>query len=248
MYSTITPMMKHFLCLPLIFVVSGTMPLLAFADSQYAVSGSAYNIENNRLLYRELYSPINENREVTVTYVRPDGTPFATKVLTYTGDPVQPEFEYNDQRDKEHLAAHFTAGRLTLVYDQEGYKQEKDIMETLGLVIDAGFDAFVQKEWDKLVAGKKLNFHFTLPYRLSTVKLQVKQITADKSPLFKAGVPETWRYFIIEPANKFAALFADPIHLAYESDGKYLMRYHGRSNLDSDEGGTWDVRIEYEYW
>lgn len=219
-----------------------------FADAQYAVSGNAYNIENNQLLYRELYTPINDAKEVTVSYVKPDGTEFASKVLKYSGAATQPEFDYNDQRDKEHLGARFEAGRVVLTYDQEGYRQEKEIMETLGLVIDAGFDAFIQQEWAALVAGKKPKFNFTLPYRLSTIKLRAKQITAHKSPLFSASAPASWRYFMIEPANKFTAFFADPIYLAYESDGKYLMRYYGRSNLDNDQGGTWDVRIEYEYW
>jgi hypothetical protein len=54
-------------------------------------------------------------------------------------------------------------------------------------------------------------------------------------------------YFRITPAKKIASLFADPINLAYNPNGKYLMRYHGRSNLDDNNGDPVDVRIEYEY-
>lgn len=218
------------------------------ADTPYAVSGSAYSLDNNQLLYRELYTPMNENREVAINYTKPDGSIFATKVLRYIGDPIQPEFEYHDQRDNERQAARFSAGRLVLVYDQEGYKQEKEIMETLGLVVDTGFDAFIQQNWDQLVAGKKLRYATVLPTRLLTANLQVRQITADKSPLFSADAPATWRYFVIERANRFASVVAEPVHLAYESKGKYLMRYHGRSAIDNHEGDAWDVRIEYEYW
>lgn len=218
------------------------------ADSQYAVSGAAYELETNKLLYREFYTPINENREVRVDYARPDGGIFASKSLRYLGDVTQPEFEYNDTRDNERLAARFDTGRLMLAYDQEGYRQEKAIMDTVDLVIDAGFDAFIQREWDKLTSGKKVRFTFTLPYRLTTIRLQAREIPVERSPLAKPDNPASWRYFSIEPANRFVSIFSDPIHLAYESEGRYLMRYYGRSNLDSDEGGSWDVRIEYEYW
>ena len=246
MYSKLFPLKHVFLN----FTAVATFSLLSFAAAaqpQYAVTGKAYDIDTNQLLYVEMYTPISENREVTVDYAKPDGAVFATKVLIYSGEPTQPEFEYKDQRDKERLAANFNIGRLILAYDQEGYKQEKEIMETVGLVIDAGFDAYIQQEWDKLVDGKKVHFSYTLPYRLSTIKLRARQITADKSPLFNADSPASWRYFVIEPASKFVSIFSDPIHLAYESQGKYLMRYYGRSNVDSDDGGTWDVRIEYEY-
>lgn len=220
----------------------------AQAETHYAVSGSAYNLDNERLLYRELYTPVNANREVTVNYVRPDGKVFATKKLIYSGDPIQPEFEYHDTRDNERTGARFNAGRLVINYDQENYRQEKEIMETVGLVVDAGFDAYIQQQWDTLVAGKSVRFRYVIPERLEVANMRARQVTADKSPLFVGSNPATWRYFVIEPANRFAAVFRNPIHLAYESDGKYLMRYQGRSNLDSDKKGTWNVRIEYEYF
>lgn len=247
MCSKKSPLTKPWFSVVTLVVISLLAPAV-LAEAQYAVSGNAYDMDSAKLLYREFYTPVNENGEVTVTYAKPDGSVFATKTLKYSGAPTQPEFEYNDTRDKEHLAAQFRAGRLVLTYDQEGYKQEKEVMETVGLVIDAGFDAFIQQQWDKLIEGKKVRFAFTVPYRLATENLQVRQVTADKSPLFGESTPATWRFFVIEPANRFAAIFSDPIHLAYESEGKYLMRYHGRSNLDSNDGGTWDVRIEYEYW
>jgi hypothetical protein len=229
-----------------LFVGLGTG--LAYADPQYAVSGSAYRLGKNELLYREFYTPLDANNEVQVSYTRPDGEVFATKTLRYTANPTQPEFDYHDLRDNERLAGRFSAGRLILTYDQEGYKQEKELVETLGLVTDNGFDVFIQQHWDQLVAGEKIRFTYALPYQLNVANLQVRQITADKSPLFDADSPATWRYFIIERANRFASIFKAPIHLAYESEGKYLMRYAGHSPLDDDNKGIWEVRVDYEYW
>src|SRR5690606_10873591 len=93
---------------------------LAQAQPQYTVSGSAYSLGKNQLLYREFYTPMNANQEVTVSYTRPDGEVFATKTLRYATQPTQPEFDYHDLRDNERLAAKFSAGRLILSYDQEG--------------------------------------------------------------------------------------------------------------------------------
>ncbi len=221
---------------------------VTYADPHYAVSGSAYRLNNDELLYREFYTPMDANQEVRVSYARPDGEVFATKTLRYTTNPTQPEFDYHDLRDNERLAGQFSAGRLTLTYHQEGYKQEKEIVETLGLVTDNGFDVFIQQNWAKLVAGEKIRFTYALPYQLNVANLQVRQITADKSPLFSADSPATWRYFVIERANRFASIFKAPIHLAYESEGMYLMRYAGHSPLDGDNQEAWEVRIEYEYW
>ncbi len=240
------------ICFTIIAGVFAGLATAVMADdisgNQYAVSGSAYQLDTNKLLYREFFTPMDENREVRVDYARPDGKIFATKVLSYRGEVTQPEFEHHDQRDNERLAARFDTGRLMLAYDQEGYRQEKAIMDTADLVIDAGLDAFIQQQWDALTSGKRVRFTYTFPYRLSTGRLQVREITVDRSPLAHASNPASWRYFMIEPANRFSAIFSDPIHLAYENDGRYLMRYYGRSNLDSDDKKHWNVRIEYEYW
>jgi hypothetical protein len=218
----------------------------AFANENYAVTGNAYNVNNNLLVYSEYYTDMNHNREVTVNYTKPDGNIFATKTLFYTGEVTQPEFELHDKRDDEKVSARFVDGRLVLSHSLNYSTNEKTIMNNASMVIDAGFDAFIQQNWGKLTTGKKVNFMFALPTRVDTVRLQVREVATDKTPLAANDNPADWRYFVITPANRFASIFADPIYLAYSPE-KYLMRYQGRSNLDDDKGGAWDVRIEYQY-
>lgn len=218
------------------------------ADSgNYAVKGSAYDPKSDKLLYREFYSPLDENRVVTVTYTRPDGTTFATKKLTYSGEIHQPEFEMHDTRDDEKISARFESGRLVLSHSLNFSTNEKTIMDNASTVIDAGFDAFIQKNWGKITSGKKVQFDFAMPTRSEAVKLVVQEVPSGKSLAYNYKDPKGWRYFSITPAHKFHAIFAKPIHLAYSPNDKYLMRYLGRSNLDDDKGKQWDVRIEYEY-
>lgn len=216
-------------------------------ENNYVVTGSAYNLENNQLIYRELYTMIDENRQVRVDYMTPEGDLFATKTLTYQGEPYQPQFELKDHRDEEIVAVRFDGPKMVLVHAQADLRNEKTLYDNARVVVDAGFDAYIQLNWDKLISGKRLRFDFAFPTRLSTVALEIRKIPAAESRAYDKSYGQQWVYFRIYPAKMFASLFADPIDLAYDPNGKYLMRFYGRSNIDDEYSGPWDVRIEYQY-
>lgn len=230
-------------------LISGLLSLgagAALANENYAVTGNAYNVKNDLLVYTEYYTDMNHNREVTVNYAKPDGSVFATKTLFYTGEVTQPEFQFHDKRDDEKISARFVDGRLILSHSLNYSTNERTILDNASLVIDVGYDAFIQSNWEKLTSGKKVNFMYALPAQVDTGRLQVREIARDKAPLATVNDPANWRYFVISPANRFSSIFSAPIYLAYSPD-KYLMRYQGRSSIDNDKGGSWDVRIEYQY-
>lgn len=228
-------------------IVTGCYTASVVAEENYVTAGSAYNLENNELIYRELYTGIDENQSVRVDYAKPDGSVFASKTLVYQGEPFQPSFNYEDIRDNEFSSAQFQGARLVLTYGIDGAQNEKIIFDNARTVIDAGFDAYIQLNWDKLVAGKRLKFDYAMPARLNSVQWEVRKIKGPESPVYDANFGREWIYFRITPAQKVASFFADPINLAYDPNGKYLMRFHGRSTIDDDRGGPQDVRIEYEY-
>ncbi|MCE3253178.1 MAG: hypothetical protein K0Q67_2198 [Cellvibrio sp.] len=238
-------MLAH--CLGVCALVTGIYTLPVVAEENYVVAGSAYNIENNELVYRELYTGLDENKAVRVDYAKPDGSVFASKTLVYQGEPFQPTFNFEDTRDNEYTSAQFQGARLVLTHGMNSSQNEKVIFDNARLVIDAGFDSYIQLNWDKLTAGKRLKFDFALPSRLNTIQLEARKIKGPESPVYDANYGREWIYFRIAPAQKFVSFFADPINLAYDPNGKYLMRFHGRSNIDDDNGGPLDVRIEYEY-
>lgn len=239
--------LRNFLAIGLLTAITGFYATSTLAEENYVVAGSAYNLDTNELVYRELYTAIDENKAVRVDYVTPDGSTFASKTLVYEGEPFQPSFNFEDTRDNQFVGARFEGARLVLTEGMDGAKNEKVIHDNARTVIDAGFDAYIQLNWDKLVAGKRLKFDFAMPNRLSSVQLELRQIKGPESPVYEASFGGEWIYFRITPAKKFISLFADPIHLAYDPNGKYLMRFYGRSNIDDDRGGPQDVRIEYEY-
>lgn len=218
------------------------------AQENYVTAGSAYNLKTNALLYRELYTALNELGEVRVDYVSPEGNTFASKTLTYQGEYFQPGFVLRDTRDNETVSAQFQGARLVLSHTANGDTREKVIMDNARIVIDAGFDAFIQLNWNDLVDAKKhKTFQFALPNRLSSIELEVRKINPQESPVYNTEFGAGWIYLRITPAQKFISIFANPIFLAYDPNGKYLMRFQGRSNIDDDAGAPVDVRIEYEY-
>jgi len=223
------------------------MGAYATAEDNYIVAGSAYNLANGELVYRELYTNIDENRQVRVHYLTPGGDRFASKTLTYNGALFQPEFDFTDIRDNEQISAKFDGPRLILNYRKGKVNNSKTLFDNARVVIDAGFDAYIQLNWDQLVAGKRLRFDLAYPIRMTTIALEVRVVKGTDSPAYDKDYGKDWIYFRIAPARAFASLFADPIYIAYDPNGRYLMRYHGRSNLDDYDGNPWDVRIEYEY-
>src|SRR6188768_1439216 len=91
----------------LLSICAGFSAAAVLAEENYVVAGSAYNLDNNQLVYRELYTGIDENKSVRVDYVTPEGKTFASKTLVYQGEPFQPSFNYEDTRDNEYVSAQF---------------------------------------------------------------------------------------------------------------------------------------------
>ena len=242
-----SPRIKFFSQILLLSVIV-VANITAQAEQFYAVSGSAYNPKTGKLVYRELITKIDDNNKVHVTYAKPDGIEFAHKVLDYSTEVFQPGVIFTDIRDDETVSAVFDGGRLLLTHKKEGDSQTKTLYETSKLVIDTGIDAVIQQQWTKLLSGKKINIDLANPRFVEVEKLVIKQIEPSESPLSYKGAQASWKYFVIEPAGKFSSIFSDPMYYAYEPEGKFLMRYQGRSNIDNDKGEMWDVRIEYEYW
>lgn len=231
-----------------LIVVNATFVNAAFANDGYTVAGNAYNIKTGKLAYRELFTELNENKEVQVNYAKPEGVIFARKTLNYATEVFQPSFVLNDERDDEITSAQFDGGRLLLTHGIKGNSQTKTLYETSKLIIDAGLDAFIQQQWPKLTAGKKIEFDAADARHLGIEKFVIKEVDASVSPLAYKGASDNWKYFRVDTANKLSSIFTDPIYYAYDPNGLYLMRYQGRANIDNENGEAWDVRIEYEYF
>ncbi len=225
-----------------------TVSVAIAQEPAYVTTGTAYNPDTNQVIYREAYTAINEMGEVQVDYLNSQGAKIATKKLVYQGEPFQPTFVLEDFRDEETISVQYEKARMVVRHKDMNGTRQQIILDHAKVVVDAGFDAFIQIKWDELMTGKSLRFDFVLPTKLSTVALEIEKIAPALSPVYNKEYGDSWIYFRLQPAKKWISIFADPIHLAYDPNGKYLMRFYGRSNLDDARGIPQDVRIEYEYF
>lgn len=239
--------MTRLLFLKSLAVFAFSSLVLAVNANDYVIAGSAYNVSDGKLLYRELYTNLDIEKNVTVDYTTPQGDVFATKKLSYKGELFQPEFELNDTRDDELLYARFEGPRLVVGHSLKYSRQEKIIIDNAKVVIDSGYDAFIQLNWDKLLKGSRLTFPYLIPTQLGTEIMEARKIKAIESPLYDKEIGREWLYVRIKPTKKITAIFSDPIYLAYDPRGRYLMRYQGRSLIDDKNNVPWYVRIDYQY-
>src|SRR5690606_19009099 len=105
----------------LVSLLVGMVPALAKAQD-YVTAGTAYSLNSNQVLYRELYTGIDENKSVRVDYVSPEGKTFATKTLVYSGELFQPMFNFEDTRDNEFASARFAGARWMLTKGARGHQ------------------------------------------------------------------------------------------------------------------------------
>lgn len=234
---------------PLIVLLGcGLLSLLglpALAEETYTIVGEAFTLEGERkLVYREYYTE-RTGQSQEVHYKDRDDTQFAYKTLDYSRGSTQPTFRLTDERNDKQWGAEWQDDQLILMKGDKGEPEREPIEVKDMQVIDAGFDAFIQQQWDSLSAGETVTFHFALPNRLSNARLQVKQVTASESPISKSE--QAWRYFHIRVANSFLSLFAQDLHLAYHGEERRLMVFRGRSNILDERGESQDVEILYDY-
>lgn len=212
----------------------------------YEIVGEAYNVDDiEQLLYVERYTPVGEDDRGEVHYESPEGERLATKTLDYSAGETKPDYELIDKRQDRHWSATLENGSLKLSKGPKGDPETDTVSAKDPQVIDAGFDAFVQQEWDKLLEGERVTFHFAFPNRLTNVRLRAERIDREDSPIEQEG--ENWVWFKMRVDSALLSMFADDLYLAYEREGKRLMVFRGRSNLPAADGDSWDVEIRYTY-
>lgn len=130
------------------------------------------------------------------------------------------------------------------VIDEENPAEPKRVIaqpnDSLPLVIDAGFDAFVRRYWDELVAGASREFQFPFADRSSLVEMRIKPLTCSYAT-------KTEQCFRLELANWFLRMVVKPIELGYDAGSRRLTRYRGLSNIGDGKGNGLVVDIHYDY-
>ncbi len=222
--------------------------LLAALPAQAALTfeeGLARDPESRQLLYREhhlIRRAEGKPSERLVIYRCVDGTPFARKRVDYRRSAQAPEFSFEDVRlgYGEGLRRSGNAGTVW-VRDGRGEGERSAALSdpVAQLVADAGFDEFIRRQWQPLVAGKSVPLRFAVPSRLQTLGFKVSR----QGPATVGQEPaETFRLKL----GGLLGWIAPHIDVAYGRDSQRLLRFEGLSNLRTDDGRSQLVaRIDF---
>ncbi|MFT5659130.1 MAG: hypothetical protein ACI9KN_002413 [Gammaproteobacteria bacterium] len=228
------------------------VPLALFAmanveasQSAVQVIGEAFELNGTEVLYRETHCGVEDKPANEVVYQHRDGLLIARKSLDYSSGNISPSFVQHNIQADERISVSLVQNELAMSVTGAGSKTRENKYRVAAaadnpIVIDAGFDAFIRSNWDKLESGKTLGFQFPLVSRSRLVSLWVKPATCSYDTASD-------QCFKLEPTNWFFRLLAAPIELGYDSNEMRLTRYRGLSNINDENGNGMVVDIRYRY-
>ncbi|MDX1569985.1 MAG: hypothetical protein R3200_05820 [Xanthomonadales bacterium] len=203
--------------------------------------GYAYSPDSDELVYSEIHRErLGESGQTILLteYRDPNGVVFATREVRFEGLDPTPTFELSDRRI-DYVEGAVDQGEKLLVYKVvKGHRQEETL--TPGqrpLVVDAGFDRFIQREWEVLQSEAFVRLDFVSCDRLSLVALRASKHAARET---QYGTVSDFR---LEPNNWFFRLLVDSIRITYRDEDRQLLEYEGISNIRGADGRSLVVRI-----
>lgn len=216
---------------------------LALADTAFTrVVGKAYDVKTGALLYRETHT-LGKDGMRKVEYSEPDGEVFGHKDIDFTTSKIAPSFTQENDRNGEKIKVDANSKNITIHY--QANREAKDKVAKLtyeqGMIIDAGFDAFIKEYWNSLINDTKMDVKFIVPSRQTAVDFVVAR------SLCKPGTAQGAQCFSMTPQAWWVKLLVDPIVVAYDPTNKRLLRFTGRGNVCNKNGDYPSVDIQYQY-
>jgi len=228
-----------------VFAIAGGLLLAVPAFCVERLSGVAYSLAGNDLLYRETQYIYANGGDRVVLYTCPDGRAFARKRINATGDALAPDFELVDAhlgyregvRDRGTQREVFVQRRANLP------EQAAPLSLPAGGVIDTGFDAFALRHWDELVRGESLPFPYLVPSRRTFFNFKVARIDNDKPVAAAATAGPTMTIRLA--AGNWLSFLLPHIDVVYDLTSRRVVHYEGLSNIRGDDGKNYKVRADY---
>lgn len=232
-------------------LVAGWMGLQAPATAQASVlvtrtfSGRATDLETGRWLYTEEHRHQMEGRRWAagvIRYVDPQGALLAEKTLDFSQDCCIPVARtvYPPLKEEERVVA-VTESGVTMEWSREGQRERKTIARTPAMAVDSGFHAFLQRNFEALVAGRTLAFQLGVPRQLDSFQFRVV-------PQGQRTVDGRLGLALRAEPNSLLRLMVPTLSLVYDPDTRDMLEYQGLSNIvDPSTRKALSVRIAYAY-
>lgn len=209
----------------------GTLSSHASAVEYY--EGLAYAKGTERLLYRESHW-LQEGGGRVVLYLCPGGQPFARKRVL--GGGPAPDFEFDDARSGYREGVR-TRGATREVFSRESKhtrERRKAIAASEIEIIDAGFDAYIRRQWDALTPPRQQRVSLLVPSRLEVMDFKLAASARDDGARdYRLGL-DAW-YGRALPG----------IAVSYSAGGGRLLQFEGIGNIRDNDGKYAPVRIEF---
>ena len=208
-------------------------------DNKLSFIGRAYDQNSGDLLYSEEHYFINSAHH-SVIYREPTGQVFAKKQVIYNANQNAPEVYQVNHRNGESINIHKKDNEYLVSYQETPNQPIKTeaIKDKDALVIDAGFNKYIQTNWQSLTANQSPSIKYLLPTRQTTIELEIERTSCKES---------NQTCFLIEPSNWFFRMLSKPLVLTYDSDSRKLMTFQGKSNISDSEGNYQEVVIHYDF-
>jgi hypothetical protein len=210
-------------------------------DLYLAYSGTAQQFKGGGFLYHERHWLLLRDghmAERVVLYTCADGAAFARKTATYT-EPLAPSFDFEDRSNGMRQGVRASAGGRSMYFRASADGREKSApLPAAPLVIDTGFDAFIQSQWQALLSGQSVTLQFLVPSRQQTMQFQVQRL---RSETLNGTPAEVFRMKL----NGALGWVLSGIDVTYAADSHVLMRYEGVADLRNPQGDNFAARIVF---
>lgn len=197
-------------------------------QEQHRVKGSCDN---------SVFIPLEHN----VTYVRPTENgdeAFAEKALDYKISDIRPTVSYQQPDFQESMEISYQdTGVVNVVWQQQNGDEERSRVDVSdNLVVDAGFDNLVRRNWDKVTNGESVKFRFLAPTRGADYAFILEPA---KSQAVSAD-----HLVQIRPDSILLKFLVGPIILGYNNKGA-LTAYSGLTNVRENTDQNYTATIRY---
>lgn len=230
----------------LLLLLSLCGALFSSEKPRFQYHGRAVDLKTGRYLYSDNHKEFFKNGKhlfSDIEYKDGEGKIFATKHIEFDQNPSLPTFETLDSRDGYTEGAEVNGKTVRLYYrrKKEDNLEEKTYTPKTPAVMDGGFDYFVRLNWDSLMKGDRLQFHFVTPVQLDDYSFAVEKI---EDTQWKNRSAVSLR---LEVDNIVLKRIVDPFYLVYDKSSKRLLQFEGLSNINDSKGKSLKVKITYDY-
>ena len=218
----------------------------AFADV-FKFSGAAEGADG-QTLYEEQHTVegactdgVFQPLEHWVNYVRQtagDEETFAEKALSYQSSDIRPTVNFQQSDFNESLEISYgRSGAAEVLWQRPtGDKERSSVDASDNLVVDAGFDNFVRRNWGKVVGGQSVKFRFLAPTRGTDYAFVLEPA--------QSQVVNADHVVQIRPDSVLLKFLVDPIILGYNTKGA-LTAYSGLTNVRENSDQNYTATIRY---